>query len=58
MATIQPKGEQIRQAVRWISSERVEDDTKAISLLIKQAAMRFNLSPKEEEALVDFYKEN
>ena len=37
MATIQPKGERIRQAVRWISSERVEDDTKAISMLIKQA---------------------
>ncbi len=52
MATIQPKGERIRQAVRWISSERVEDDTKAISMLINQAAMKFNLSPREEECLV------
>jgi len=58
MATIQPKGEAIRQAVKWISSERLEDEKKGISLLIEKAAMKFNLSPKEEEFLVTFYKEN
>ena len=57
MATIQPKGERIRQAVKWISSERLEDDKSNVSMLIKKAAMRFNLSPREEEYLVSFYEE-
>ncbi|HDZ23391.1 MAG TPA: hypothetical protein ENH70_02495 [Desulfobacteraceae bacterium] len=58
MATIQPKGERIRQAVKWIASERLEDDKSNVSMLIKKAAMRFNLSPREEEYLVSFYEEN
>ena len=57
MATIQPKGEKIRQAVKWISSERVEDESRSIPLLIQEAALRFNLSPKDEEFLISFYKE-
>jgi hypothetical protein len=57
MATIQPKGEKIRQAVKWISAERMENEKKAISLLIQEAALKFNLSPKEEEFLNSFYNE-
>ena len=57
MATIQPKGENMRQAVRWISAELVEDEKKALSKLIREAAHRYNLSPKEEEYLHSFYAE-
>ena len=57
MATIQPKGEKIRQAVKWISSERLEDEKKEIVLLIQEAALKFNLSPKDEEFLMSFYRE-
>lgn len=57
MATIQPKGEKVRQAVKWISSERLEDENRSIPKLIQEAALRFNLSPKDEEFLVSFYKE-
>lgn len=56
MATIQPKGEKVRQAVRWISEERLEDDRKDFKALIAKAALQFNLSPIEEEYLRDFYK--
>ena len=56
MATIQPKGEKVRQAVKWISENRKEDESKSIPLLILEAAGRFNLSPKDEEFLVSFYK--
>ena len=55
MATIQPKGEKLRQAVKWISGIRQEDETRAFPTLIQEAANRFNLSPKEEEFLVSFY---
>ena len=56
MATIQPKGEKVRQAVKWISERRVEDEGKSLALLIQEAAGRFNLSPKDEEFLRSFYK--
>jgi len=57
MGTIQPKGEKVRQAVKWISSELQEDEKKSIPKLIQQAAVRFNLSPVEEQSLVSFYRE-
>ena len=57
MATIIPKGESLKQAIKWISAERQEDETKNLSRLIQNAAFRFNLSPKEEEFLCNFYKE-
>lgn len=55
MAGIEPEGEKLRKAVRWISSELLDDSRKSIDLLIEQAALRFNLSPKEEEYLKSFY---
>jgi hypothetical protein len=57
MATIQPKGEKVRQAVKWISAELQEDEKGSIQKLIQQAGLRFNLSPAEEEYLVAFYRE-
>jgi len=57
VATIQPKGENMRQAIRWISAERLEDESKPIQKLIQEAARRFNLSPMDEEYLVSFYRE-
>jgi hypothetical protein len=57
MATIQPKGEQLRQAIKWISAERQEDENRPIPQLIEKAALRFNLSPKDEEFLRAFYKQ-
>jgi hypothetical protein len=57
MATIQPKGEKVRQAVKWISSEKTEHPQKDMASLLREAALRFNLSPREEGFLFDFYKE-
>ncbi len=57
MATIQPKGEKMKQAIKWISSEMKEDGGKAILFLIEEAAFRFNLTPKEENFLRSFYQE-
>ena len=55
MATIQPKGDKVRQAVKWISEGLLEDEGRGIALLIQEAASRFNLSPKDEEFLSSFY---
>jgi len=57
MATIMPEGERVRQAVKWISAEILEDEGKPIGKLVQEAALRFNLSPKEEMELAHFYRE-
>lgn len=57
MATIQPKGEKVRQAVRWISENLQEDEKRPIYRLIQDASLRFTLSPKEENFLRSFYEE-
>jgi hypothetical protein len=58
MTTILPEGEKIRQAVKWISAERLEDEKKPLSTLIGRAALKFNLSPKDEEYLNGFYRDS
>ena len=58
MSTIQPKGEKVRQAVKWISEKRREDEIRSFFVLIQEASQRFNLSPRDEEFLVSFYKES
>jgi len=57
MATIQPKGERVRQAVKWISENLQEDEKRPIYRLIQDASLRFTLSPKEEDFLRSFYEE-
>ncbi len=58
MPTIQPKGEKVRQAVKYISERLKEDDQRPISSCIQEAAEHFNLSPKEEDFLRSFYEES
>ena len=58
MATIIPKGENIRRALKWISDNQLEDKKKPVSRLIQEAALKFNLSPNEEAYLENFYRED
>jgi len=57
MAIIQPEGERLRQAVRWISEMHLENKKKDFSQLIQAASLKYNLSPKEETFLISFYRE-
>ena len=56
MTTIQPDGEMIRKAVKWISEERQTDQSKKHQQMIEEAAIRFNLSPMEVEYLSNFLR--
>jgi hypothetical protein len=58
MSTIQPKGEKIRQAVKWISDTRKDGESRPLSVVVQEAALQFNLSPKEEEFLMSFYEQD
>jgi hypothetical protein len=54
--SIQPEGEQLRNAVKWISEQRQEGRGDA-KQLVADAALKFNLSPKEADYLQRFTKE-
>ncbi len=55
MTTVQPEGENLRKAVKWISEERkYGKGEKKPSALIEEACMKFNLSPKDAEYLMKF----
>jgi hypothetical protein len=56
MTGVMPDGHKIRQAVKWIVEQLGEQKGSAQGL-IQEAALKFNLSPKEEQDLVHFYKE-
>jgi len=57
MTTIQPQGENIRKAIKWISEERQAGTATSNNRLVEQAAVKFNLSPNEVEFLIKFVKE-
>jgi hypothetical protein len=56
MTTVQPEGEDIRKAVKWISDERQYGPDKTLLQLIEEAGLKFNLSPRDEEYLINFFK--
>ena len=53
--SLQPQGEQIRKAVKWISAQRTETPGRALPDLIEKAGAKFHLSPSEEEYLLRFF---
>ena len=56
MTTVMPEGKAISRAVKWISGELQEDPSKSIQILVNDAVLRFDLSPKEAEFLTEFYR--
>ncbi len=56
MGTIMPKNEAVKKAVKWISSQSVESGDKNIRKLIDEAVFRFDLSPKDAEFVIDFFR--
>jgi len=45
--SIQPSGDKIRKAVQWISDMVREHPDKERSGIVKEAEIRFDLTPKE-----------
>ena len=55
--SIQPKGESLRKAVKWISEERTLNPGKNLQVLVDEAGLKFNLSPRDSQFLSRFVKE-
>ena len=56
MTTVQPEGEDLRKAVKWISEERKYNPQTRLSKLIEEACLKFDLSPMDAEYLLGFFK--
>ena len=52
--TVQPEGEEIRKAVKWVSEERQFEPGKSLDKIVEEACIKFDLSPKEAEFLRRF----
>ncbi len=50
--SIQPKGEDLRRAVKWVSEERKYDPGKEQKALIEEACVKFDLSPLDADFLL------
>lgn len=57
MTTIIPQSEMTRKAIAWISEMQEGETDKKLNVLLEEAAVRFNLSPKDVEFLQRFYTE-
>ena len=57
MPTVMPEGGAIRKAVQWVSKMREEGAKASLAILIEQASVRFNLSPKDCEFMNRFFTE-
>ena len=50
-STVPQESEKLRQAVRWISEETLQHPEKKRKLIIREAELRFDLTPAECEFL-------
>ncbi|QJB57746.1 hypothetical protein [Pseudodesulfovibrio sp. zrk46] len=57
MSTIMPQSELTRKAIAWISEMVERDSAINLEVLLEEASVRYNLSPKEMEFLLRFYEE-
>lgn len=57
MSDLLPEGEELRRAVKWISDNIQENSEKPIHRLVQEAIFKYNLSPKDAEFLIGFFRE-
>ena len=50
--SIQPMGEDLRRAVKWVSEERKYNPEKDEKAIVQEACTKFDLSPKDAEFLL------
>jgi len=56
MHSIMPESHELKKAVKWISEQLKEDESKSKQGLINEAISRFDLNPKQSLFLLTFYK--
>jgi hypothetical protein len=49
---LEPRSEPLRKAVQWISDRRREQPDAPLARLIDEAGLRFDLSPQQQQFLL------
>ncbi len=57
MPNILPEGEDLRRAVKWISGSLQDNPDIPVPRLVQEATFKFDLSPKDADFLIGFFKE-
>ena len=57
MSTVMPQSEGLKRAVKWISAHLQDDPNRDVLQLTQEAILRFDLSPKDELFLLNFYRQ-
>jgi hypothetical protein len=56
MATIMPEAENVQKAIKWISGSLEDGEGQPLHVLIEKAVFKFDLSPKDSEFLLGFFR--
>jgi hypothetical protein len=56
MSNIMAEGEELRRAIKWISSHLEDNPNEPILKLVEKAVFTFDLSPKDSEFLITFFR--
>ena len=56
MATVMPHEELVRRALQYISERRQASPELSFDALLDDASLRFNLSPRDQEALERLFR--
>ncbi|MGD0234222.1 MAG: hypothetical protein ABSC55_06745 [Syntrophorhabdales bacterium] len=52
-----PEGEDLRRAVRWVSDGLQDSPGQPVQPLVGEAIFKFDLSPKDAEFLIGFFRQ-
>ena len=56
MATIMPEAENVQKAIKWISNSLEDGEGQPLHALIEKAVFKLDLSPKDSEFLLGFFR--
>jgi hypothetical protein len=56
MHDLLPDGEELRRAIKWISGNLQENPGQPVPPLVQEAVFKFDLSPRDGEFLIRFYR--
>ena len=57
MHDLYPDGEDVHRAIKWVSGNLQEDPDQPIPPLVQKAIFKFDLSPRDGEFLIGFYRQ-
>lgn len=56
MANVMPDSENVQKAIKWISASLEDNSSQPMHMIIEKAVFKFDLSPKDTEFLIGFFR--